>query len=140
MTTMYMTPYRRAALRRHLEGDRLARNIGNNNCDVHIPLDITDETDAFMVYATIPGMNAEDLEIEIINDTVELRGEFKHDSDEEIKFLRRERPTGNFHRVLRFSTKLEADKAEAKLENGILNLRIPKVAEALPKTIKVKTK
>jgi len=135
-----MTPYRRAALRRHLEGDRLARNIGNNNCDVHIPLDITDETDAFMVYATIPGMNAEDLEIEIINDTVELRGEFKHDSDEEIKFLRRERPTGNFHRVLRFSTKLEADKAEAKLENGILNLRIPKVAEALPKTIKVKTK
>ncbi|MFN2152558.1 MAG: Hsp20/alpha crystallin family protein [Anaerolineales bacterium] len=61
-------------------------------------------------------------------------------AEEAENFLRRERPSGRFYRSLRFAAKLEAEKAEAKLENGILTLRIPKVAEAQPKSIKVKTK
>ncbi len=139
MMTMYMTPYRRR-VRRNVPSDRIARNMGQLNCDVHIPLDITDEKDAFVVYATIPGLNADDVEIEIENNTVSLRGEFKHEDESEINYLRRERPSGSFHRLLRFSSKLDAVKAEAKLNNGILTLRIPKVEEALPKTIKVKSK
>ena len=140
MMTMYMTPYRRPIMRRYLTTDRPAGNVGNLNCDVHIPLDITEEKDAYMIYATIPGLNPDDLEIEIVNNTIEIRGEFKQEQDEEIKFLRKERPVGSFQRAFRFKTKLQADKADAKLENGILALRVPKVAEALPKTIKVKTK
>lgn len=140
MMTMYMTPYRRPVMRRYIQGDQIARNIGNIHCDVHIPLDIIEENEAYLIHATLPGLSAEDLEIEIINDIVKLHGEFKQESDEEIKYLRRERPTGSFQRTLRFGTKLEAGKADAKLENGILTLRVPKVAEALPKSIKVKTK
>ena len=140
MMTMYMSPYRRRVAHHFVSSDRVARNIEHTNCDVHIPLDITDEKDAFVIYATIPGLNAEDLEIEIVNNSVDIRGEFKQDDDEDIKFLRRERPTGSFHRFLRFGTKLVAAKADAKLDNGILTLRVPKVEEALPKTIKVKTK
>ena len=140
MMTMYMTPYRRHMLRRHIQGDQIARNISNVQCDVHIPLDIIEEAEAYVIHATLPGLEAEDVEIEIVNDTVSLQGEFKQDDDEEIKYLRRERPSGSFHRALRFGTKLEAGKAEASLENGILTLRVPKVAEALPKTIQVKTK
>ena len=137
---MYMTPYRRRVARHFVSSDRVAHNIGHINCDVHIPLDVTDEKDAFVVYATLPGLIAEDLEIEIVKNSVEISGEFKQDDDEDIKFLRRERPTGSFHRFLRFGTKLDAAKADAKLDNGILTLRIPKVEEELPKTIKVKTK
>ncbi len=140
MMTMYMTPYRRPKLRHYVQGDRIARNISNVQCDVHIPLDIIEETEAYLIHATLPGLKAEDVEIEIINDTVELRGEFKQEKDEDIKYLRRERPSGTFHRALRFGTKLEAGKSDAHLENGILTLRVPKVAEALPKTIQVKTK
>ncbi len=140
MMTMYMTPYRRRFVHQQLTGDRLAQNAGNTTCDVHIPLDVTDENEAYVIYATIPGLNAEDLEIEILNDMVEIKGEFKEESAEEIKFLRRERPTGSFHRTLRFGAKLDAAKAEAKLDNGILTLRVPKVEEALPKSIKIKTK
>jgi HSP20 family protein len=135
MMTMYMTPYRRI-----LSSDRIARNIGNINCDVHIPMDIIEEKDAFVIYATLPGLKAEDVDIEIVDNTVEIRGEFKQEADEEINFLRRERPTGSFQRSLRFGTKLEATKADAQLVDGILTLRVPKVEEALPKTIKVKTK
>jgi HSP20 family protein len=140
MMTMYMTPYRRAALHRYVQGDQIARNISNVHCDVHIPLDIIEESEAYLIHATLPGLKAEDVEIEIVNDTLILRGEFKQDENEDVQYLRRERPAGTFHRALRFGTKLEAGNAEAKLENGILTLRVPKVAEALPKTIQVKTK
>ena len=78
------------------------------------------------------------MNIEIINNTLTLSGEFVNEIDENETILRNERPSGNFRRTLRFPTKLEASKAEAKLENGILTLNIPKVAEALPKSIKVK--
>lgn len=140
MMTMYMTPYRRRLVRHFVPSEQIARNAGQFDYDVHIPLDITDEKDAFVIYATLPGLMAEDLEIEINNNIVEIRGEFKQEDSEDITYLRRERPTGSFHRYLRFGTKLDAAKADAKLDNGILTLRVPKVAEALPKTIKVKTK
>jgi len=138
--TMYMTPYRRRYLRNLAQTDRIARNFGLEHSDVHVPLDVKDENDAFVLSAIIPGLNAEDIEIEILNDTVSISGEFKRNSEEEETYLRCERPTGKFHRSLRFATKLDYGKAEANLENGILNLRISKVPEAQPKSIKVKTK
>ena len=98
------------------------------------------DKEAFVLYAVVPGLTAEEIEIEILNDTVSIQGEFKRDVNEDENYLRTERPSGHFHRSLRFATKLEADKAEAKLENGILTLSIPKVSEAQPKSIKVKTK
>ena len=134
---MYMTPYRRR-VRRYIPSDRVARHIGHVESEVHVPLDVIDEKDAFVIYATVPGLVADDLEIEIINDTVDIQGEFQ--KDDEIEYLRRERPAGKFRRFLRFATKLDAAKANAKLDNGILTLRVPKVEEALPKTIKVKAK
>jgi len=137
--TFYMTPYRRNAYRSHVASDRIARNIGHIHSDVHVPVDVSDEKEAYVIFATVPGLKAEDLDIEIVENTVDIRGEFKYE-DEEINFLRRERPLGTFRRYLRFGTKLEADKADAKLENGVLTLRLPKVAEAQPKSIKVKTK
>ena len=140
MMTMYMTPYRRPHLHNLAQNDRIARNFGLANSDVHIPLDVKDEKDAFVLSAIVPGLTAEDIEIEILNDTVSISGEFKREVEEEEIYLRCERPNGNFHRSLRFATKLVAEKAEAKLENGILSLRIPKVPEAQPKSIKVKTK
>ncbi len=136
---MYMTPYRRRVVN-YTPSDRIARNIGHLESDVHVPLDVVEEKDAFVIYATLPGLVAEDIEIEIVNDTVDIRGEFKKADSEETHYLRSERPTGKFRRFLRFSTRLDAAKAEAKLNNGILALHLPKVEEALPKTIKIKTK
>ena len=138
--TIYMTPYRRRYLRTLAHNDRIARNIGLENSDVHIPLDVKDLKDAFELTAIIPGLNAQDIEIEILNDVVSISGEFKRETDEEETYLRRERPSGKFNRSLHFASKLDAGKAEANLENGILSLRVPKVPEAQPKNIKVKTK
>lgn len=140
MMNMYMTPYRRTHLHDRALNDRIARNFGLSNSDVHIPVDVKDEKDAFVLYAIVPGLTAEEIEIEILNDTVSISGEFNREVEEEETYLRCERPNGNFRRTLRFATKLVAENAEAKLENGILSLHIPKVPEAQPKNIKVKTK
>ncbi len=137
--TMYMTPYRRHHLRNLAQNDRIARNFGSKLNEIQIPLDVKDETDAFVLDAIVPGLNAEDIEIEILDDTVSISGEFKGEFEEEETYLRRERPNGNFRRSLRFASELDSDKAEASLVNGILSLRLPKVPEAQPKSIKVKT-
>ena len=140
MMTMYMTPYQRARLRNMALNDRVARNFGLASNDVHIPVDVKEENDAFILFAIVPGLSAEDIEIEVLNDTISVSGEFKRDAEDDEVFVRSERPYGKFRRSFRFATKLVADNADANLENGILSLRVPKVPEAQPKNIKVKTK
>jgi len=139
MMNLYMTPRRRAHLQRYYSGDRVARNVGIHS-DVHVPVDVKEEQDAFVIFATLPGLDADDLNIEIIENVVDFSGEFKKDIEEDENYLRSERAAGTFHRRLRFSSKLEAADAEASLKNGILSLRVPKIEEERPKTIKVKTK
>jgi HSP20 family protein len=139
MMTLYMPNQRRQQLRRYYAGDRLARNVGINS-EVHVPVDVKDEQDAYVIVATLPGLNAEDLNIEILENVVDITGKFEDVEDESETYLRRERPVGSFQRRLRFATKLVAAEAEAALKDGILTLSIPKVEEERPKSIKVKTK
>ncbi|MBL7163408.1 MAG: Hsp20/alpha crystallin family protein [Anaerolineales bacterium] len=139
MMTLYMTPRHRARMQHAYPGDRVARHVGIHG-DVHVPVDVKEEQDAFVIIATLPGLEADDLNIEILENIVDISGEFKKEDEEDDEYLRSERAVGNFQRRLRFATKLEAADAEASLKNGILTLRIAKVEEERPKTIKVKTK
>lgn len=139
MMTLYMPTRRRANLSRYYVGDRLARNVGITS-EVHVPVDVKDEQDAYVIVATLPGLSADNLNVEIIENVVDITGTFEDDAGENENYLRRERPVGTFHRRLRFSSKLVAADADASLKDGILNLRIPKVEEERPKSIKVKTK
>ncbi len=94
-----------------------------------------------VVKAAMPGVNPEDINIDITGDTLTIKGETK--TEEEIKkedYLYQERRYGGFSRSLVLPSGLRADKAEANLENGILTLTIPKAEEAKPKTIKIKAK
>lgn len=139
MMNLYMTPHQRAHIRRHmLQGDRIARNVAAN-CDIHIPVDVREDAEAYEISATLPGLSADDINIEIQENIVGIHGEFKTEEDAE-GYLRRERPAGTFQRHLRFPADLVSDKAEATLKDGILTLRIPKVEEQRPVAIKVNKK
>ena len=107
--------------------------------DIHVPLDVSAEEDAYLVEMIVPGLEPEDVEIEIVEKTIIVQGEFKA-GDEEIKYLRKERPAGKFRRVIRLPKLLNMEKSEASIEKGILSLRVPVAQEALPKTIKIKAK
>ena len=105
--------------------------------DFTLAVDIRDEDEAFVLSALVPGLKASDLNIQILDDVVTIEGEFKQDENE---YLMRELPHGSFRRSLRLPAPVDADKAEAKITDGVLTLRLPKTESARPKTIKVAAK
>ena len=107
--------------------------------EIHVPLDVTVDDDSYVIDMIVPGLEPDDVDIEIVEKTIIISGEFKA-VDEDVKFLRRERPSGKFRRVIRLPKLLNMEKSEANLEMGILSLRVPVAEEALPKTIKIKAK
>jgi HSP20 family protein len=124
--TLYIQPYpfRRAAHR-----------IGRNHSD-HRPLgvNVREEDDAFVLSALVPGLKAEDLNIQALGNAVSIEGEYKA---ENVEFLLDELPRGTFRRTLRLPAEIEADKIEAKIADGVLTLTLPKAESARPKKIKV---
>lgn len=102
-----------------------------------LAVDVHEEDDAFVLSALVPGLKADDLNIQILEDLVTIEGEFKQ---EEAEYLLRELPRGAFRRSLRLSTPIQADRAEARIRDGVLTLRLPKAESARPKSIKVTAK
>jgi HSP20 family protein len=109
------------------------------SCDVFIPVDVKAEDEAYVLTAMIPGVSADELNIQVVNETVTIQGEIKA-AEDEGNYLLRERPTGHFSRVLTLPDELDASKADADVSNGVLTLRIPKAEDAKPKSIKVVAK
>jgi len=106
-----------------------------------LAVDVRETDDAFIINASVPGLKPEDLNINVVGDTVTISGEIKEETkEEEANYIYRERRFGSFTRTVTLPTSLNPDKAEAVIENGVLTLTIPKAEAAKPKAIKVKTK
>jgi len=104
------------------------------------PIDVIADKDSFTIRALLPGVQPEDLDINIVNEIVTIAGEIKVEREEGDNYLLMECPSGKFHRVLTLPTPLDSSKVQAELDNGILTLVIPKAEEAKPRTIKVTKK
>jgi HSP20 family protein len=104
-----------------------------------LAVDVQAGEDAYNITALVPGLDAEDLEIEVLNNTVTIRGEFQSGSDDQTKYLVCELPNGRFSRVISLPTATDASKVEASIKNGVLSLHIPKAEADRPKAIKVKS-
>lgn len=109
----------------------------DSNRDYSLAVNIQGSDDEFVLSALVPGLKAEDLNIQILEDVVTITGEYKHDDSE---FLMRELPKGSFRRSLRLPSTVDAKKADARIEEGVLTLRLPKAESAKPRTIKVAAK
>lgn len=108
---------------------------------VDFPIDMYQTDDSVVVKATVPGVNPEDIDISITDNTLTIKGETK--SEEEIKqenYYRRERRHGSFTRSMILPSSLQTENAEANFEDGVLTLTIPKAEEVKPKQIKIKPK
>jgi HSP20 family protein len=105
-----------------------------------IPMDVESREDAFVISAMVPGIKAEDVDIQIEGEILTIEGEIKFEEDEKANWLMRERPRGRFSRRIELPAGLEAEKAQASFADGILTLTIPKAPEARPRTIKVNVK
>jgi HSP20 family protein len=137
--TVYVNPIRRIPHRRFVE--EMMQNWNEDFANkLTFPVDVIADNDSFTIKALLPGINVEDLDIQIVNEIVTISGEIKDDREEGATYLLAERPSGRFHRVITLPTPLNPTKVEADLENGVLTLEIPKAEEAKPRTIKVNVK
>lgn len=136
--TLYINPFSNRA-RRMLER-MVEPEWQPTERSIFFPVDVKAEDDAFTITALLPGLKAEDLNIQIVNETVSIQGEIKNVVEENASYLVQERPSGKFCRTLTLPDSLNSAKAEASLDNGVLTLRVPKAEEAQPKMIKVVSK
>jgi HSP20 family protein len=105
--------------------------------DFNLSVDVREENDTYILNALVPGLKADDLNIQILDDVVTITGEFKANDTE---YLMRELPHGSFSRTLRLPVPLDAEKAEARITDGVLTLHLAKAESARPRTIKVAVK
>lgn len=102
--------------------------------DYRLPVNVREEENTYALSAVVPGLTADDLEIEVIEDVITIKGEYKADDS---TFLLHELPSGKFHRSLRMPVELDPTKAKAEIKDGVLTVRVPKAEQALPHQIKV---
>jgi len=94
-----------------------------------------------VVKVTLPGMKADDVQINVTGDVLSIKGEMKEMNEtKEKNYHIREQRWGAFERSVMLPTSVVSDKAKAEFEDGILTVTLPKAEEVKPKAITVKAK
>lgn len=129
----------RATFGRNL--DLFNRIIGNAFDSEAVPgypaCNICGGEDDATITSELPGIKMEDLEIVAQGKTINIKGSRKDEADEKSRYLRRERPEGEFARSIEMPFQIDADKVEAKLINGVLEIKLPRAESDKPKKIVV---
>src|SRR5690606_12694760 len=101
-------------------------------------LDLTETPDAFVARMDLPGLKREEIQVDVQNNRLTVRGERKTETREEKEdVVRMERSFGTFFRAITLPTDVRWDDVEATFEDGVLTLTIPKAEETKPRRIEV---
>ena len=99
---------------------------------------LSEDKNNFYIRAELPGIKADELDIQVTANNLAITGERKIIPENEgARYHRREREAGTFSRMIGLPGEVNTDKVEAKLENGILTVVVPKAEIAKPKQISV---
>lgn len=114
-----------------------SQNGGSSNFQ-RLAIDVNENDDAFTVFASIPGVNPDDLDISFSDGVLTIKGEMSRERESENeKWHLRERRYGQFQRSISLPTAINADAIDANYENGVLTLTLPKAEETKPRRIMV---
>ena len=103
------------------------------------PIDIVDRGNEIVVRADLPGMEQKDIQIELQDGVLTVRGERKEERQQEADNYRwSERWGGSFMRSITLPAGVDAAKIQAQFKNGVLEVHMPKKQESAPKKIEVK--
>lgn len=103
-------------------------------------VNVEETADELVLTAELPGLTHENVELEVENNILTLRGEkseVRQEGDESRKFHLWERSYGSFQRSFTLPRTVSADKISAEFDNGVLHVRMPKVAEAKSRRIDI---
>ncbi|MFN2120722.1 MAG: Hsp20/alpha crystallin family protein [Anaerolineales bacterium] len=104
-------------------------------------VDMFETENDVVIKASVPGLKADDAQINVTGEMLTLKGETKETTEENEKsYHMREQRYGAFERSISLPTLVTPEKAKAEFEDGILTVTLPKAEEVKPKTITVKAK
>ena len=103
------------------------------------PIIVSTSGDNVIVRAEIPGIKVNDLDVQVVNDVLTIKGERKTSIDvSKMTYLRREMPYGTFARAIILPERVDAEKVTASYKNGVLVVTLPKAPESKPKQVIIK--
>ncbi len=102
------------------------------------PVDIFERGEELVIRAELPGVNRDELEIQVEDGTLALSGERRREEQvEEQNAYRLERSYGKFSRSFRLPTTVDTSKISAQYKDGVLEIVLPKLEEAKPRKVKI---
>jgi HSP20 family protein len=102
-------------------------------------INIYDQGESAVLVAEIPGIDPNELELTVLNDTVTIKGKRQFEGNDEDRVYRRERWSGEFSRTLTLPDAVDPDKVNAQYKNGVLRVTLEKAEKARAKKIQIKS-
>ena len=142
MMTLYFNPFHqlRSEMDRLLNGflgsafDGGAQSVVNRGQPA---VNLWDKNDSLMLEMEIPGVKSEQIDISVSGADLTIKVRRPDVAEEGVTYHRRERPVGDFTRVLRLPCEVDPNKVAAELHNGVLTLTLPKAEAVKPRKISV---
>ncbi|MBD2019752.1 Hsp20/alpha crystallin family protein [Leptolyngbya sp. FACHB-36] len=141
MLVRYWQPSREmATLRRQFDHlfNELTTYTGEKSSTWAPAIELKDAGNSFTLRAQLPGIDAKDLDIQVTREAVSISGEHRHEQkSDDNGVVRSEFRYGKFQRVIPLPAAVQNDQVHADYKDGILNLTLPKVAEARNEVVKI---
>lgn len=105
-----------------------------------LPMDVTERENEYVIYAELPGVNKDNIDITLADGVLTVSAETKQEYEEKEgdRLVRQERRYGKYSRSIRLGTQIDEKNVKANYKDGVLELVLPKAEEVKPKKIAVK--
>ncbi len=100
-------------------------------------VDVIDRDDEVLVRAQLPGMEKDEVEVTVGDDYLTIKGEKREEKEEKGEFYRSEIHYGSFSRTIHLPSTVDGDKAKAKYDAGVLEIRVPKLEKIEKRHVKI---
>lgn len=119
--------------------DRFLRGVSTRSGTWSPPVDIEESSEAYSVRMDLPGFTPDAVDVSIEKGVLSVSGQREEAvRTEGVEQHLAERRTGQFNRTFRLPEVVDADAVKGKFKNGVLELSLPKVAQAKPKKVEIK--
>ena len=113
-----------------------SRRVGGG---AYPPVNVYESPDAILCQCEVPGVDQKDFDVSITGETLTIKGVKRPlPGEEKLKFIRRERGSGEFTRTIVLTEAVDVEKVQASLSNGIMSIRLPKAAAQKPTRVEIK--
>ena len=133
------------ALRKEMDSlfDNFGMGFSGGPQEVGVRSNVSETDKEYCVTAELPGLTDQDVDVSVVGDRIVIKGEKKSETEERSdekgrEFHRIERTSGSFQRTMTLPFEIDADTVKAVVKNGVLTVTIPKPAEVVENTKKIK--